>query len=330
MAEKAIIHRSNGAVREELSLFNKLSEKTSTNDLRKDQYKNLVSKFYNLATDFFEYGWGQSFHFANRYQCETLVESIQRHESYLALKMQAKPGDQILDMGCGVGGPLRRIAYLTNAHITGISICEYQIQRAKTIGIPTNCSFIHGDFMKLPFEDNTFDHVYVIEAVCHSPNKAQCCAEVFRVLKPGGSFVGYDCCLTDKYDLRNSQHMELKRLTEDASALPELQSTKQLVHDLQSVGFIVEESKDLPPADIPWYQPLKGADSFLSIGNFRTTVLGRWLTRNMVWLMEKSWLAAEGSLATLNILENTAHVMIQAGESGIFTPYFFFLARKVK
>jgi ubiquinone/menaquinone biosynthesis C-methylase UbiE len=39
------------------------------------------------------------------------------------------------------------------------------------IGVPANCQFIQGDFMELPFEDNSFDHVYVIEAACHAPEK---------------------------------------------------------------------------------------------------------------------------------------------------------------
>ena len=39
------------------------------------------------------------------------------------------------------------------------------------LGVPANCQFIQGDFMELPFEDNSFDHVYVIEAVCHAPEK---------------------------------------------------------------------------------------------------------------------------------------------------------------
>ena len=99
--------------------------------------KTLVTKYYSLATDFFEYGWGQSFHFANRYRGETFDESLQRHESYLALRMGLKAGDKVLDIGCGVGGPLRRIAYLSKAHITGITISDYQIQRAKTIGEST-------------------------------------------------------------------------------------------------------------------------------------------------------------------------------------------------
>lgn len=37
--------------------------------------------------------------------------------------------------------------------------------------MPANCQFVQGDFMELPFEDNTFDHVYVIEAACHAPEK---------------------------------------------------------------------------------------------------------------------------------------------------------------
>ncbi len=48
--------------------------------------------------------------------------------------MQLKPRDKVLDIGCGVEGPLRRIAYLTGAHLTDITISEYQVQRARTIG----------------------------------------------------------------------------------------------------------------------------------------------------------------------------------------------------
>ena len=40
-------------------------------------------------------------------------------------------------------------------------------------GVPANCQFRHGDFLQLPFEDNTFDHVYVIEAACHAPEKVK-------------------------------------------------------------------------------------------------------------------------------------------------------------
>ena len=67
----------------------------------------MVNKYYDLATSFYEYGWGESFHFAHRYKWETLRESIVRHEHFLASKLNVKPGDKVLDVGCGVGGPLR-------------------------------------------------------------------------------------------------------------------------------------------------------------------------------------------------------------------------------
>ncbi|CAF0745749.1 unnamed protein product [Adineta ricciae] len=328
MSEKTLIHRSNEAVKKEVSSYNQLYEDGTSIDKRKDEYKTLVSNYYSLATDFYEYGWGQSFHFANRFRGETLAESIQRHESYLALRMQLKPGDKVLDIGCGVGGPLRRIANLSGAHVTGVTISQYQIQRAKAIGVPANCQFIQGDFMQLPFEDNTFDHVYVIEAACHAPEKAKCFAEVFRVLKPGGSFVGYDWCITDKYDKDNRDHREMKRLIEEGDGLPDLKSTDDLVVDLKTVGFTVEESRIIPEGDIPWYQPFIGGDSYFSLANFRTTAVGRWFTRNMVWFMEKTKLAAEGTIGTLEILEKAAVGLLRGGQTGIFTPYFFFIARK--
>ena len=142
MSEKTLIHRSNEAVKKEVSSYNQLYEDATSIDKRKDEYKTLVTNYYSLATDFYEYGWGQSFHFANRFRGETLAESIQRHESYLALRMQLKPGDKVLDIGCGVGGPLRRIANLSGAHVTGVTISQYQIQRAKAIGKNLNNVFL--------------------------------------------------------------------------------------------------------------------------------------------------------------------------------------------
>ncbi|KAH7365397.1 hypothetical protein KP509_18G025100 [Ceratopteris richardii] len=77
---------------------------------RKSKYADMVNKYYDLATSFYEYGWGQSFHFAHRLSTETLQESIKRHEHFLALRLNLRPGMKVLDVGCGIGGPLREIA----------------------------------------------------------------------------------------------------------------------------------------------------------------------------------------------------------------------------
>lgn len=40
-------------------------------------------------------GWGTSFHFAHRLKHESHVESIRRHEHYLALRLGLAPGDKV-------------------------------------------------------------------------------------------------------------------------------------------------------------------------------------------------------------------------------------------
>nr|XP_010909400.1 cycloartenol-C-24-methyltransferase 1 [Elaeis guineensis] len=79
-------------------------------ETRKANAADLSKKYYDLVTSFYEYGWGDSFHFANRYKGETLRESIKRYEHFLALQLGLKRGMKVLDVGCGIGGPLREIA----------------------------------------------------------------------------------------------------------------------------------------------------------------------------------------------------------------------------
>ena len=54
------------------------------NESKKLSYMDMVNKYYDLATSFYEFGWGESFHFAHRLKGESLRESLKRHEHYLA------------------------------------------------------------------------------------------------------------------------------------------------------------------------------------------------------------------------------------------------------
>ncbi|KAG1049723.1 hypothetical protein G6F46_012692 [Rhizopus delemar] len=93
---------------------------------RKGDYTTLVNSYYNLATDFYEYGWGTSFHFCRFYVGEEFGRAIARHEHYLASNIGIKQNMRVLDVGCGVGGPAREIAHFTGAHVTGLNNNAYQ------------------------------------------------------------------------------------------------------------------------------------------------------------------------------------------------------------
>lgn len=57
----------------------------------------------DLATLFYEWGWGQSFHFANRHRDETFAQSIKRHEYYLASRLVSLCGRPVVRVGLVLG-----------------------------------------------------------------------------------------------------------------------------------------------------------------------------------------------------------------------------------
>ena len=58
---------------------------------RKSDYKKFNDLYYDLATDFYEYGWGSSFHFARRVPGESFKAALVRHEHHFANALGLKP-----------------------------------------------------------------------------------------------------------------------------------------------------------------------------------------------------------------------------------------------
>ena len=95
----------------------------------------VVNDFYSFVTDIYEWGWGASFHFAPKLWSHDWKAGEAAQEVRIAHMLRAAPGMRILDVGCGVGGPMRIIAASTGAHITGITISEYQVERCKALNL---------------------------------------------------------------------------------------------------------------------------------------------------------------------------------------------------
>merc|ERR1712167_431061 len=93
---------------EMINKYNALHEIEDAEE-RNESYAKLVNSYYELATQFYEWGWGTSFHFSYRLPNESFAEATRRHEAYLAGRLGIGPGSRVLDVGCGIGGPLRNI-----------------------------------------------------------------------------------------------------------------------------------------------------------------------------------------------------------------------------
>ena len=302
-------------------------------DERKTDYQNFENTYYDLVTDFYEYGWGQSFHFAPRVGGEGFAASIARHEHYIARKLGLGPGMVAVDLGCGVGGPLREIARFSGAKIVGINNNEDQLKRAAKRTEAENLShladYIKCDFMQIDAPDNSFDAVYSIEATCCAPNKAGVYGEAFRLLKPGARFAAYEYCMTDRYDTEDPYHHRLKADMEYGGCLPDIPWPRQIDDALREVGFELLDARDLAaeaPPGIPWYQPLLG--SGLSFASFRSSAVGRRLTHGSLWLLERVRVVPRGATRVAELLNLAAAAIGEAGRLGIFTPMYFIHARK--
>ena len=64
--------------------------------MRKENSKDVVNHYYDLATDFYEYGWGESFHFAPLTRGETREHAFVKHEYQLALRLGLKSTDKVM------------------------------------------------------------------------------------------------------------------------------------------------------------------------------------------------------------------------------------------
>ena len=304
---------------------------SATTEHRKQHYQLMVNHYYDLATDFYEFGWGESFHFAPRQRGESFKASLRRHQHFLGDRLSLKPGMQVLDVGCGVGGPMGNLARRYGAGFTGINNNTYQVERAKvhTRDVRSLCRFIHGDYMQVPESDGSYDAAFAIESLPHAPDKATVFREILRVLRPGGCFAGYEWCLTDDFDPRNAEHLRIRKAIMMGNGLPDIASPAEIAAAARSAGFELLEARDLAPEsdpETPWYRALQGRD--LTLMSIPRTPAGRALTNLALRLAERLRVVPEGTAMVSTLLNRGADALVEGGVHGIFTPMFFFLARK--
>ena len=108
-------------------------------------------------------------------------------------KLSHIPFQSALDLGCGTGEMLKLILQEdTHKELCGIDLSEKMLAVAKS-KLPEQVKLILGDSESLPFSDNAFDVVYCNDSFHHYPAPQNVLREVYRVLKPGGTFLMGDC-----------------------------------------------------------------------------------------------------------------------------------------
>ncbi|XP_068647147.1 phosphoethanolamine N-methyltransferase 1-like [Aristolochia californica] len=111
-------------------------------------------------------------------------------------KMDLKPGQKVLDVGCGIGGGDIYMAEEFSVDVTGIDLSVNMISFALEHAIGRQCSveFEVADCTKKTYPDNTFDVIYSRDTILHIQDKPALFRSFFKWLKPGGKVLISDYC----------------------------------------------------------------------------------------------------------------------------------------
>ncbi len=99
----------------------------------------------------------------------------------------------VLDIGCGGGGNLKRLLEIVpKGKVTGIDYSEVSVEKSRNLNkkdiAAGRCAVLDGNVLELPFVNDTFDLITAFETIYFWPDIPRAFAEVYKALKPDGTF----------------------------------------------------------------------------------------------------------------------------------------------
>jgi len=141
-------------------------------------------------------------------------EEMERHHLDITEKtirrMELRPGERVLDLGCGAGWATRILARLVGegpegfGQVVGIDISDEMIRHARSASRDfDNILYVWGSAQQLPWEENFFDKVLSVEPFYYYADQDRALAELFRVMAPRGRlFILINLYRDNHYSLR--------------------------------------------------------------------------------------------------------------------------------
>jgi ubiquinone/menaquinone biosynthesis C-methylase UbiE len=166
----------------------------------------------------------------------------------LARLLSLKANEQVLDLGCGIGGPSRYLAKTFGCRVVGVDLmpefCRVAAMLAERTGLSKKVEYRQGDALAVPFEDQSFDVVWTQNVVMNIADRDRLYGEICRVLKPNGRYAFADVIAGNG----GLPHFPVPWAREpSSSALFSAQATRA---KLEAAGFRIDAFEDQTAAAI--------------------------------------------------------------------------------
>jgi tocopherol O-methyltransferase len=160
---------------------------------RRPAAQTAVAAHYDTLDEHYRALWGEHVHHGlwEHDAPRAPVEAATRHLSERLIALAGiRPGDRVVDVGCGYGGTSRLLAREHGAAVTGLTLSAAQAAHAAAVGgRPGDPEIVVRDWLANGLPDASADTVLAIECLSHMPDKPRAFAELGRVVRPGGTVV---------------------------------------------------------------------------------------------------------------------------------------------
>jgi len=208
--------------------------------------------------------------------------------------LDPRPGEYVLDVGCGGGAAIAFIAGRVGPSGRAIGLERFPESLAKLrasypLAGPAAPSGVCGDGQALPLADESFDAVLCVNVLEAIPDRPQALAEMLRVLKPGGRILlAHDDYESQAYagadrDLTRRAVCAYANSTLKSYATSDGQMGRHLWGLFSQAGFVDAEVRALPLINTEYREPLFGwihaqfsADLLAAVGDLTQAEIDRW------------------------------------------------------
>jgi tocopherol O-methyltransferase len=253
---------------------------------------SVFADHYDELDVFYRELWGEHVHHGLWVSGQESTEVAVRHlVDVVAQEAQIKPGDRVIDIGCGYGATARQLVEQYGAEVTAITLSSIQHAYALSASTGSNPIYLVADWLTTDFPQD-FQAAIAIESSEHMPDRDEFFRRAYNVLEASGRFVV--CAWLSSEAPSSLEIAWLLRPICHEGRLPHLPTLNELIASARAAGFELVNSQDCTHAvRRTWGIILRRMICrLLTVGRYRAFLLDR-RRRNRIFALTvvRLWLA---------------------------------------